>query len=687
MTTNAFSPAPRYTISGIGPYDVPYAYGATDELKVATVTNGVSQPLDAADFSVVPEGPATSGTVFLTADAAAAHDGEALEITRDTEVVQLWQGLASTATSLEDQLDQMTRALQDTQTEAATSLRVSGTWRTSVAELVADNLLTYEAGKINTADAGARITTLAEGFTYEVAESSATDHHLETAGGVKLYVLPVNGEAYHLAAFNIANDGVTDDFAKFRQAADACRDNGIASLILPGGDIFCGQELEFDWYGGIYGVRGHADSAGNGTTRLYFPAGTNGIRFCRPTTSTSGGRGDDSILQDVQIECKGDNANSTGHGVVMDARGVCVRVSVHGFPENGFHIEASATDTPAKNANCWTLERCRSNSNGRDGFFVDGADANAGEAIGCDANTNGRVNFFDSSFLGNTWISAHSAFPAMRSLGFGSDGKVYRCILDHVSTADTLPVTGADWETCWELWDETFSYVYQPIEEGVKYYDSRAGHGGQFPLYHYLSDNVNAQSVFINCYSEGADGAAHGGSRINSGSTILSKIIGELEFDWVPIFPGRLPLNATSRAESGAYVESALGATSNGMLTALGWQASSSSLYWRLAFDDDNKVWRLDGNNSAFVRTFSIYDQDNTWNMPRGLLDFGYMGFAVAAKRHTASPGEPTSGSYATGDIIYNTNPVPGGHVGWVCTTGGTAGSTAVFKPFGGIES
>ena len=28
LTTNAFSPAPTYTISGTGPYDVPFDYGA-----------------------------------------------------------------------------------------------------------------------------------------------------------------------------------------------------------------------------------------------------------------------------------------------------------------------------------------------------------------------------------------------------------------------------------------------------------------------------------------------------------------------------------------------------------------------------------------------------------------------------------------------------------------------------------
>jgi hypothetical protein len=34
-----------------------------------------------------------------------------------------------------------------------------------------------------------------------------------------------------------------------------------------------------------------------------------------------------------------------------------------------------------------------------------------------------------------------------------------------------------------------------------------------------------------------------------------------------------------------------------------------------------------------------------------------------------------------------NTNPAPGGKAGWICTTAGTAGSTAVFKAFGAIDA
>jgi hypothetical protein len=43
----------------------------------------------------------------------------------------------------------------------------------------------------------------------------------------------------------------------------------------------------------------------------------------------------------------------------------------------------------------------------------------------------------------------------------------------------------------------------------------------------------------------------------------------------------------------------------------------------------------------------------------------------------------PTSGNYNKGDIIYNTNPVSGGYVGWICTVSGTPG---IWKGFGLIQ-
>lgn len=288
MTTSAFAPAPTYTISGIGPYDAPFEYGDAGEIKVSILVTDVLETVDPADYSVVPSGPATSGTVFLTAAFATDHDGETLVLERDTAIDQSWIGLGSTAAELEAQLDAMARAIQENQTAADSSLRVisnvvspyepqdgrvpywdnsigsfangldyatlaagiaaassaydtvnvafqaisGGKWRADVPTLLADTALTYLADQTGTVEEGDKIVTQAEGFGYLVAADTATKFDLVTAGGVKLSVLPTVA-GYDVRAFGAVGDGVTDDSAAIQAALDSIDPD--ATLNIPAG--------------------------------------------------------------------------------------------------------------------------------------------------------------------------------------------------------------------------------------------------------------------------------------------------------------------------------------------------------------------------------------------------------------------------------------------------------------------
>jgi len=45
------------------------------------------------------------------------------------------------------------------------------------------------------------------------------------------------------------------------------------------------------------------------------------------------------------------------------------------------------------------------------------------------------------------------------------------------------------------------------------------------------------------------------------------------------------------------------------------------------------------------------------------------------AQRYNAMTAAPTTGSWARGDIVYNSAPAQGEWIGWVCVTAGTPGS------------
>lgn len=108
---------------------------------------------------------------------------------------------------------QAQQARDEAEAAAAQAALYDGPWLDTVAALLADTTLSYTAGQPTTVADGDYVRTRAEGFSYQVAASGATDQHVTTAGGVKLYSLQPN-----VIAFGAAGDGVTDDSAAFLAA-------------------------------------------------------------------------------------------------------------------------------------------------------------------------------------------------------------------------------------------------------------------------------------------------------------------------------------------------------------------------------------------------------------------------------------------------------------------------------------
>ncbi|MFD1477441.1 glycosyl hydrolase family 28-related protein, partial [Ancylobacter polymorphus] len=110
---------------------------------------------------------------------------------------------------------------------AAQAALYEGVWLNDVAAVLADSSLTYSTGSPSSVTEGNYVRTRKEGISYAVAASGATDEHVSTAGGVKLYVVP-GPKGYDVRAFGAAGDNTTDDTAAVQGAIDA------AGSTLPG---------------------------------------------------------------------------------------------------------------------------------------------------------------------------------------------------------------------------------------------------------------------------------------------------------------------------------------------------------------------------------------------------------------------------------------------------------------------
>lgn len=183
----------------------------------------------------------------------------------------------------------------------------------SAASCIASSLTGFSEGQI--------IRTRADGFSYEVAASGASDHHVTTAGGVKLYVLPTD-KGYNVKAFGAAGDNSTDDTAAVQAAIDAVGStlpysSGVwnnlkevnAIVHVPAGRYLITSTLEPN-----HNCLIHGDGWGS---QFFFDPSSANSDFIAPTDntgSTSGLPGSNTALffRDFYVTVKLDGGSTTG---------------------------------------------------------------------------------------------------------------------------------------------------------------------------------------------------------------------------------------------------------------------------------------------------------------------------------------------------------------------------------------
>lgn len=159
-------------------------------------------------------------------------------------------------------------------------------------------------------------------------------------------------------------------------------------------------------------IDGEGGSGWFGATQLHFDAGLNGIIVHHlntwPDSPGLNSRGSWSVIRNVVIRAIGKDDEPT-NGITLLDRATIENVWVSSFSGVGILIEADVNQDPPTNANNWRINDVRIDNCDSHGLFVNGGDANGGVAIALDSSSNGGWGIFDSSFLGNTYIGAHTA--------------------------------------------------------------------------------------------------------------------------------------------------------------------------------------------------------------------------------------------------------------------------------------
>lgn len=441
--------------------------------------------------------------------------------------------------------------------------------------------------------------------------------------------------------FGARNDGVGDSHQAFQVAVDL-----TPHVYVPAGFYSLSKTLQIHKTIVLEGVDNGSQSIP--VCELDFAPNVTGIIVHRSNTFGDDNDGltqDDenqtfdaggSVIRNLSLIGGGWN-ESIGHGIRLLARATIENVYISNFAGDGIHIWAAAggdETVPDSNANNFFIKTVAVVGNGGHGVFVEGPDANAGVGIAIDASNNVGWGIFDSSFLGNTWIACH--------------------------TADN----------------------------------------GEGP---YKTDDLNSRSVFLGCYSESGQAPSDiiwrslslGGLH-EAGMTPTSPAIDADQGGlWV-----HTPFTYwLDDGDTESQTETSIGGEpGNGTFLRLWGQYYNSPMTgtFRIKYNGDGDIL-ADIDNFGGTSVFYITGSESTGNYGRGETPLAAMTIrdlllwpnsGGTHVRVVCGVAPPSDGSYyEVGDIIFNSAPEPGGNVGWICTTAGIAGDSAVFLEWGAIES
>lgn len=582
-------------------------------------------------------------------------------------------------------------------------------------------------------EAGQGIVVLAEGYRYTVAASGASDHHLTTAAGLKLYVVPSDEGVYNFKAFNPAANGTTDDYAKLMLALSAV-ETGVApnkigpTIFFPKGVYRFNTTVELHNRVTLLGAGNDIDGS-----VLVFASGVSGFvvnafntgagtaisEASATTAELSGAQG--SIFTGLHFSSGAVGAKPSARadvdGIWLRAPATITDCAFQGWPGAGVRIEAWVpADKPSNpelwgDARGWRLEHCVGTACGRSPLRVRGNRADGGTCTICNHNENGWWGFDDHSTGTNFYLANHTATngvgavapnnTTIRQSGMVSyEGSRYTatCVFgedgdpdpDHLQAmVDTIPGTDP---TVWKYRSAGSASTYYPA--WVPDMDP----GQYFPSGGLKFSNPDGAHVLFGVYCEDDEPGQHlnGTNLFNVGGIQTYKHNG----GQIHGTDGALQFAAgTEFGTDDLKVTFSENTTTRRGLTAI----RNGDDVWTLLTTDsfDDLTFGKEGEAPIFrITGITPYDVFGTsggngpgnpggkWRSWMAQADFlGIDGVDEDGeseddpRRHTTLTAAPTTGEWAQGEVVWNSAPTAGGNAAWICTTGGTPGTWKTCLP------
>jgi hypothetical protein len=515
-------------------------------------------------------------------------------------------------------------------------------------------------------------------------------------------------------------DGATNDYAAWKSAEEYWRRININAL--PGLDVVWGAgEVHFSGTTRInstlelqttnYSIIG----TGTGKTSeehsiMYFPANITGI--ITHSLNTTGAEGEDpggsyqGGSQGTRLEnfclfsAAAGNPAGTGHGIQLRGRATMRNLYIRGVSQNGVHIVVTAGGELDGNANNWFAENINIEWCGGHGFYTSGADANAGTGIAINAAHNGGFGIYDGSFLGNTYVSCHTATNGVLGLTETPNtvtsyvtygGNRYSVVIGQaVAASTTTPGTN---EAIWAYQGSGGVHSTCPTwVSGTTYREGGA----------YAATDSNARNIFIGCYSESDQGVSQisppamcVGGLLASGTSSISITPhlststngGFTMTDAVAVVGYRDGGGPTGDQWSTTIGDSGPDQTDTNILTHIDPDYFSGG--WRIKRYTENLIFDFNNTQTHLIitgPTHSVWSFGRSAPVPNAILtDNLWLGpYGNDARHVTYASAAPTTGAWAKGDIVFNNNASAGGFAGWYCVTSGTPGT---WNTFGAISA